>query len=73
MIATLSLVELGSDTMATYIINHADATGLTAIHYASKHGHSRVIRQLHQGGASVSERDRQGKTPLQHAASVPLQ
>jgi ankyrin repeat protein len=61
---------VGCGTLTAHMINHADSTGRTPLHHASKMGHSRVIRQLHVGGAHLSTRDRQGKTPLQHAAYV---
>ena len=56
------LVDLGA------LVNHVeDRGGWTPLHLASSHGHLNVVDRLVELGASVHERDANGRTPLPQA------
>jgi ankyrin repeat protein len=49
--------------------NEVDASGLTALHYASRCGHTEIVRSLLHHGAAVDCVSRGNLTPLMLAAS----
>ena len=50
-------------------INASNQNGLTALHSASKEGHTRVVEELISRGANGHAKTRKGNTPL-HIASL---
>ena len=50
------------------IINEMDGEGMTCLHIASAHGHTRIVQLLLQRGALL-HRDHRGRTPLHYAAA----
>jgi transient receptor potential cation channel subfamily A protein 1 len=50
------------------IINEMDGEGMTGLHIAAAHGHSRIVQLLLQRGALL-HRDHRGRTPL-HCSAV---
>lgn len=49
-------------------VDDRDKWGLTALHYAARHGHAPVVARLVEAGAEVNARETYGFTPLHEAA-----
>ena len=70
-----SAASRGCDGMAAILLGRdgldldaRDRWGLTALHYASRHGHARIVERLLDAGADIQAADQYGFTPLHEAA-----
>lgn len=50
-------------------LEHKNIDGLTALATASFHGHTEIVRMLLANGATFDTVDKEGNSPLHHAAS----
>ncbi|XP_071444116.1 acyl-CoA-binding domain-containing protein 6 [Hetaerina americana] len=66
---SLSGLAAAIKTSTTDEINKADASGLTALHWAADRGHSEAVQLLVNAGALTNSRDLEGQTALHYAAS----
>jgi ankyrin repeat protein len=51
-------------------VNAANATGLTALHYAAQAGLDSLVRELARHGARLDAKDKQGRTPVDVALGM---
>ena len=70
-----SAASRGCDGMVAIVLDHGDPDldardrwGLTALHYASRHGHTRIVERLLDADADAQAADQYGFTPLHEAA-----
>jgi ankyrin repeat protein len=49
-------------------VNACDSEGMTALHFASKNGHIKIVKRLLANGAEVNAENNYGFTPIALAA-----